>query len=64
MRWETRLKNKKKNSDLVSILSPEAKQLCPKIDQKAPQRIQSRKEYEDVSVMSVVHASDIETVTD
>ncbi|KAM3753550.1 hypothetical protein ACB098_03G102300 [Castanea mollissima] len=64
MQRETRLNNKKKNSDLVSILSPEAKQLCPKIDQKAPQRIQSRKGYEDVSVMSVVHASDIETVTD
>lgn len=61
---ETRLNNKKENSDLVSTSSPEVKDLRPKTDQKAPQRIQSRKGYADVTTVSVVHASDIETVSD
>lgn len=60
----TRLKNKKENSDLVSTSSPEAKGLRPKTDQKAPPRIQSTKGSEDATDISVLHASDIETVTD
>jgi tRNA(adenine34) deaminase len=64
MQPATRLKNKKENSDLVSTSSPEAKGLRPKTDQKAPLRIQSTKGSEDVTDISVVHASDIEIVTD
>lgn len=60
----TRLKNKKENSDLVSTSSPEAKGLRPKTGRKAPLRIQSTKGSKDVTDISVVHASDIETVTD
>jgi tRNA(adenine34) deaminase len=60
----TRLKNKKENSDLVSTSSPEAKEIHPKTYRKAPMRIQSTKGSKNVTDISVVHASDIETVTD
>lgn len=53
MQPETRLKNKKGNSDLVL-----------ETDRRAPQRNQSAAGSEDVTEISVVHASDVETTID
>ncbi|KAG7978966.1 hypothetical protein I3843_05G106700 [Carya illinoinensis] len=61
---ETRLKNKRENSDLVSTLSPEVKWPHPKTNKQAPQRIQSQKGSEDDTRISVVQASDTEAIAD
>lgn len=58
---DTRMKNQDKNSKLVSISYPEAKEQQFQRDYEHHQRTQSQKGSQDVSRASVVHAIDVET---